>query len=166
MLFRSPTLEAALGGKQPVQTLTVGQKEIDGSLGQYAQNGGQVDMAIFGCPHTTITETRVLAGLLAGRKLAKGKHLWIGLPHQHHKLAQVSGYAEPVEKAGGVFASSCMALVPNAQVPEGVKVVATNSFKAAHYISRLSKGRVKVVIGDMDQCIAAITGQNWKGGAA
>ncbi len=76
------------------------------------------------------------------------------------------GYTEPIEAAGGVFASSCMSVIPQAQLPEGVKVVATNSFKSAHYVSRLSKGRVKMVMGDMEQCISAITGGTRKGGAA
>ncbi len=159
------TLEEALQGKQPAQTVTVGFNEINGCIAQYAQpDGAEVDMAVFGCPHCMIPEVKHMASLLDGRKLSPGKHLWIGLPHQHHKVAQMMGYTQPVENAGGVFASSCMSLIPNAPVPDGVKTLATNSFKAAHYISRLSKGRVKVVIGDIDRCIAAITGQGWKGG--
>ena len=165
MTPEAPTTEAALGGNKPELAVTVGQKEIDACLAQYPDRG-EVDMAIFGCPHCTITETKRLAELLDGRKLAKGKRLWIGLPHQHYKLAQLMGYTEPIEAAGGVFASSCMSVIPQAQLPEGVKVVATNSFKSAHYVSRLSKGRVKMVMGDMEQCISAITGGTRKGGAA
>lgn len=165
MTPEAATVEEALGGKPPAQVVTVGMKEINACLAQYAHTGGDVDMAIFGCPHCMVTEIKYLAGLLDGRKLSSNRRLWIGLPHQHYKLAQLMGYTEPVEAAGGVFASSCMALIPNAPLPEGVKVVATNSFKAAHYISRLSKGRAKVVIGDMDRCIAAVTGGTWKGGA-
>ncbi len=160
----APTLEAALGGKKPAQTVTVGKKEIGQCLGQYAQGGPEVDMAIFGCPHCTVTEAKYLAGLLDGRRLSPNKRLWIGLPHQQYKLAQLMGYTEAVETAGGVFASSCMAAIPSAQLPEGVRVVATNSFKSAHYISRLSKGRVKLLVGDMDQCIAAVCGETWRGG--
>jgi len=157
------TLDEALHGKPPAQIVTVGFDEINACLAQYAHQGDEVDMAIFGCPHCTVTEIRSMAGLLDGRKLNPGKHLWIGFPHQQYKLAQMMGYTEPVEAAGGVFASSCMALIPNAPLPEGVKTLATNSFKAAHYITQLSKGRVKVVIGDMDRCVAAITGGTWKG---
>lgn len=159
--------DQALDGRKPEQTVTLGPDEIAASLNQYAAPAGtEVDIALFGCPHTMVTEVQYLAGLLDGRKLAPGKRLWIGMPHQQHKLAQLMGYTQPVEDAGGVFASSCMACIPNAPLPESVRVLATNSFKAAHYITRLSKGRVKVVVGDMDQCVAAITGGTWKGGAA
>lgn len=164
MTPEAATLEEALGGKPPAETVTVGMNEIKASISQYDQPGGEVDMAIFGCPHCMISEVKILAELLSGRKLGANKRLWIGFPHQQYKLAQLMGYVEPVETAGGVFASSCMALIPNAPIPEGVKVVATNSFKAAHYISRLNKGGVKVVVGDMDRCAAAVTGEPWRGG--
>jgi len=72
------------------------------------------------------------------------------------------GYTEVIENAGGVISSSCMATIPDSPIPDEVKSIATNSFKAAHYISRLTKGRVKVLIGDVDECISAVTGGTWK----
>jgi hypothetical protein len=74
-------------------------------------------------------------------------------------LAEKMGYVQIVEKAGGVIASSCMATVPDAPIPDGVKKIATNSFKAAHYITRLTKGKVSVSIQDIPSCIQAITGK-------
>jgi predicted aconitase len=87
------------------------------------------------------------------------------MPRQFHPLVTDMGYAAPIEAAGGVFASSCMATIPDAPLPEGVRVVATNSFKAAHYIVRLTKGRVKVLLEDMDRCVDAVCGAR-QGGAA
>jgi predicted aconitase len=56
-----------------------------------------------------------------------------------------------------------MATIPDSPIPDGVEVIATNSFKAAHYISRLQKGSVKLLIGDMDTCVETLTGGQWKG---
>jgi hypothetical protein len=56
-----------------------------------------------------------------------------------------------------------MATIPESPIPHDVKVIATNSFKAAHYISRLTKGRVNVFVGNIDVCINAVTGGKWKG---
>jgi hypothetical protein len=162
----APALEAALGGGKPELTLEVGAEDINRALGMYSEGGLEVDMAVFGCPHCTIPEVKELVGLLSGKKLAQDKRLWIGLPHQMYRLAELMGYVQTVEKSGGVFASSCMATIPEAPLPEGVRVVVTNSFKAAHYITRLTKGNVKVLIGDMDQCIEAVTGGAWAGGVA
>jgi predicted aconitase len=71
-------------------------------------------------------------------------------------LAQTMGYSQIIENAGGVISSSCMATIPDSPIPEDVKIIATNSFKASHYISRLTKGRVKLVVQEMDECIHAI----------
>ena len=166
MTPEAPDLEAAFGGQKPEEVFTLGQKEIQACQSQYAGEGRDADMVIFGCPHYTISEIRTMAGQLEGKKIENGKRLWIGLPHQHYALAQMMGYAQTIEEAGGVFASACMAAIPDAPIPDGVRVVATNSFKAAHYISRLTKDRVKLVVGNQEQCLKAVTGGKWEGGPA
>jgi len=158
----APTLEQALGGRRPAETITVGAKEISRTKALYGGDA-PIDMALFGCPHCTVPELKTMAYLLEGKKVSAYKRLWIGMPYQHYALAHTMGYTDIIERAGGVISRSCMATVPDAPIPEEVKVIATNSFKAAHYISRLSKGKVKVYIGDMEKCISAVTGGTWKG---
>jgi predicted aconitase len=160
----APTLEQALGGKQPSETIRVGKDEINSTKALYGGAEGEpVDMVVFGCPHWSVQEVRDLASLLEGKRLAKGKRLWIGMPHQMFHLAGTMGYTDIIERAGGTFASACMATVPDSPIPDGVKTIATNSFKSAHYISRLQKGRVKLLIGNMDTCVQALLRGEWKG---
>ena len=161
MTPEAPTLEQALGGRTPSEIITVGKEEIQRTKALYAGEG-RVDMALFGCPHCTVPELKTMTSLLDGKKIGSNQRLWIGMPYQHCCLAKNMGYAEIIENAGGVISSSCMATIPDSPIPEDVKVIATNSFKAAHYISRLTRGRVKVFIGDMDACIDAVTGGMWK----
>lgn len=151
----APTLHAALGHRKPSEVLMVGSKEIEATKALYSANG-PVDMALFGCPHCTVPELRQMAALLDGKKIGSHQRLWVGMPYQMYALAREMGYVQIIEKAGGVIASSCMATVPDAPIPEDVKVVVTNSFKAAHYITRLTKGRVNVAIQDMPACIQAV----------
>jgi len=113
-------------------------------------------MVVLGCPHCTIQELKKIASLLDGRKIGDGRRLWIGSPYQTYYLAQTMGYSRIIENAGGVISSSCMATIPDSPIPRDVKIIATNSFKASHYISRLTKGRVKLVVQEMDECIHAI----------
>lgn len=153
----APTLEAALGHREAREVITVGRKEIQETLNQYPWHKKDIDMAVFGCPHMTIEEVKHMAELLKGRKIKEGKRLWAGMPYQHYALGEKMGYTQIIEDAGGVFASSCMATIPDSPIPEDVKLIATNSFKAAHYITRFSKGRIDVSIADMDTCIDAVT---------
>ncbi len=156
----APTLDAAVGNREPELTLHINHKDIRAALNMFTAGDAPVDLALFGCPHCTIAEIQNLSSLLSGKRVSNGKRLWIGAGHQMYHLANLMGCTDPIEEAGGVFASSCMATIPDAPLPEGVRVIATNSFKAAHYISRLSKGAVKVVIRDMEHCVAAVTGDS------
>lgn len=154
----APTLQAATGGAKPSKTIRIGRKEVEETKGLFqAQSLDKADMAIFGCPHCTLPELKQMASILSDRKIKDGKRLWIGLPYQAYSLAQRMGYSSTIEEAGGVIASACMAAIPDCPLPENVEVVATNSFKAAHYISRLSRGRIKVLVREMEECLRAIT---------
>ena len=153
----APNLETALGYREAKEEIVISEKEIQESMNQYRWGNEEVDMVVFGCPHLSISEIKLMAELLHGKKLKKGKRLWAGMSYQHYALAQEMGLSQVVEDAGGQFARSCMATIPDAPIPEKVSVIATNSFKAAHYITRFSKGRVKVFIGDMDKCINSVT---------
>lgn len=160
MTPEAPTLEEALGGQKPSEIVTVGRQEIQQTKDLYAGED-HVDMALFGCPHCTVSELKTLTSILEDKKMGSNQRLWIGMPYQHYYLAQAMGYTGIIEKAGGIISSSCMATIPDSPIPEDVQVIATNSFKAAHYISRLTKGQVKVCIGDMDACVEAVTGGRW-----
>jgi predicted aconitase len=119
-------------------------------------------MVVIGCPHVTAAEFKEIAMLLNGKKVGPNQRLWIGMPYQVRALAKTMGYVDIVERAGGIIARSCMATIPDSPIPGNVSTVATNSFKAAHYISQLTKGRVQTIVGTLAACInAAVTGK-WK----
>ena len=116
-----------------------------------------VDLVLLGCPHLTIQEVGSIAELLKKRKLRKGKRLWLAMGDPVYNLAQTMGYSNVIEEAGGVFSNTCLATIPDSPLPKDVKVTMTNSFKAAHYIRSLQKDKVKVMIGDLTECLDAIT---------
>jgi predicted aconitase len=150
------SLEQALGNQLPEEMITVGRDQIEEARSLYARGNREVELTIFGCPHCTITELGLIARLVTGRRLAPGKRLWIGTGHQTYGLAVQMGFANTIEEAGGVFASACMSAIPEPPIPASVKVAATNSFKAAHYISRLSKGSVAMWVADLEECLEAV----------
>lgn len=153
----APTLEEAFGHRKPTEVIRVGRKAINETKTLHSLNQNEkVDMVVLGCPHCTIQELKKIASFLDGKRLGEDKRLWIGSPYQTYYLAQTMGYSQKIENAGGVISSSCMATIPDAPIPGDVKIIATNSFKAAHYISRLTKGRIKVAVQEMNECIQAI----------
>ena len=160
----SPTLEAAFGGRAPQERILVGRKEIRETKERFSPTDPcPVDLVIFGCPHCTIQEIKKIASLLEGRKVGTSQRLWIGTAGQISDFARECGFAQPIEKAGGVFARACMATIPDCPIPQDVRVVATNSFKTAHYVSAISKGRIRTIVGETEQCIEAAIQGKWRG---
>ncbi len=153
----APTVEAALGGKEPEAVLVVTREDLEKTkdLFKYSPET-PVDLVLIGCPHVTVEEARQIAKLLKGKKIGEGKRLWLAMGDATYTLVKAMGDAETIEKAGGVFSNTCMATIPDSPLPENVKVVMTNSFKAAHYVNSLQQGKVKVIIGSLEQCLDSL----------
>lgn len=152
------TQEEAFGGKAPEEIITVSRKNIADTKKLFAFNKEkQVDLVLLGCPHITIEELGVISRLLKGRKLSPGKRLWLALGNQTYTLGEAMGYVQVIEAAGGVISNTCLATIPDSPLPEQVEVVATNSFKSAHYVKQLQLNRRTVMVGSLPDCIDAVT---------
>jgi predicted aconitase len=157
----APTTEAALGGQKPEEVITVDRIQIEKTKEKYRQaSSDQVDLVVIGCPHVTIEEAARVAGIIRGKKISDNSRLWLAMSEPTYCLARTMGFADEIEKAGGVFSNTCLATIPDSPIPDSVRTVMTNSFKAAHYITALQKGKVKVVVGSLKQCLqSAVSGK-------
>jgi cis-L-3-hydroxyproline dehydratase len=160
----APDLNTALGNKKPEEHVHVGMNEIKQTTQKF-RNGESdpVDLAILGCPHCSIQELKKIASILEGTRIGHCQSLWIGASYQITALAKTMGYVQIIENAGGIIIRSCMATIPDCPIPDNVKNIVTNSFKAAAYITSISKGRIKVVVGEIAQCVNAVISGKWKG---
>ncbi len=155
----APTLKAALGGREPERVITVAKRNIEDTKEKFRfEKPENADLVLLGCPHVTVEEAGHIAKLLRGRKLSAGKRLWLGMGNPVYTLCGDMGYTEVIEAAGGVISNVCMATIPDSPLPAGTKKVLTNSFKAAHYVNSLQKGKVKVMVASLESCLEAITG--------
>jgi predicted aconitase len=158
----APTVEAALGNKKPEERVVVGKKELEKIWERLnTATGEDVDLVAIGCPHFTIMEYKKLASLLEGKKVHKDVKFVIGSSQAMYTVAKGAGYVEVIEKAGGIFDYSCISL-GNAflHFSKGVRTMATDSSRAAHYAMRVHGA--KVFYGTRQSCIdAAITGR-WR----
>ena len=153
----APTLEAALGGKEPEEVIMVNKNHLQQTKAKFNYGyNGKADLVIIGCPHVTIEEVQHIAGILKGKRIGKNQRLWLAMGEPTYCLAKTMGYTDIIEKAGGVFSNTCMATIPDSPLPERVATVMTNSFKAAHYITALQKGKVKVIVGSLEDSLCAV----------
>lgn len=164
----APTLEAALGGMKPPETIRLGKKELDiGFEKLNTADNSQVDAVCLGCPHCSISEIKEIARLLDGKRVSEGTRLWISTAEGIYHIARQMGYVDIIENAGGqIFTGICIMSVPFRDLEIEMKASATNSARCAHYQARGGVGGgsgVNVFYGSTAQCItAALTGK-WEG---
>lgn len=161
----APTLEAALGGNKPNDTIIVGEREIKETMERLnSADSNEVDLVAIGCPHCTFQQIEEIASLLQRKRVNINTRLQIGVAQPMYTLAKMVGYADIIEKAGGFFTSSCVsALNPIVALDNSVKVAATTTVGPAHRLPELSKGRTKVFYGDTVSCINAAIKGKWRG---
>ncbi|WP_127105250.1 aconitase X [Pararhodobacter zhoushanensis] len=151
----------AFGPKRAVRTIRYGARE---RLATYErlQNATdrKVDFIMLGCPHASIEQMALIAHMLEGKRIHADVALWVHTPRAIRQIAERSGYCEIIEAAGGVVMSdTCPAI--SRRMPPGVRVIATDSAKQAHYLPAITK--VQGWFGTVSDCInAAVTGE-WQG---
>ena len=154
----APTLKKAFGGRKPKEKISVGEKEIAQAWEKLTTGrNNSVDIVTLGCPHCSIVELREIATLLQSAKVANNVLLWIGVSDQTLILARRMGYADIIEKSGGVFTDTCLAA---AAAKMGDKIVATNSARADYFIDIL--GGQKILYGTEKDCVNAAINGKWR----
>jgi predicted aconitase len=87
-----------------------------------------------GCPHSSLEELGEIAGLVGGRDY--GGRLWVFTSRGVYAQAEEEGFVETIRAVGGrVFRDTCMVVAPLQEM--GWTEVATNSFKAGHYMTSM-----------------------------
>ncbi|WP_102348836.1 aconitase X [Bacillus sp. Marseille-P3661] len=156
------TVQEAFGKNTPKLKLTYGKEERRKAYERLnaSAKSTEVDFIMFGCPHASIDQVWNIARLLDGKKINSNTDLWVFTPRALREVADRNGYTRIIEAAGGkVISDTCPAI--GQMMPEGTKVVATDSAKQAHYLPAIMG--VETWFGSLEDCIdAAITGK-WRG---
>lgn len=161
----APTLEAALGGKQPEQVIRVGKGEMTRTWERLnVWDDDVVEHVAFGCPHATIDEIGRIASLVEGKKLKSS--MLIGSSAPVEALARRQGWADIIEKAGGHFQAVCPSITnpftrPDIAGENQARSAATDSARSAHYLATVSG--VKVFFGTEEECVNSAISGKWKG---
>jgi hypothetical protein len=157
----APSVAAAFGPKAPLATLRYGTAERrDAYRKLQSATERKVDFIMLGCPHNAIEQVALIAQLLAGRRIHPDVALWVHTPRALKQVAERNGYLETIEAAGGVVMSdTCPAI--SRRLPPGVRVIATDSAKQAHYLPVICN--VQGWFGSVRDCIDAALSGEWRG---
>jgi predicted aconitase len=154
----APTLEAALGGKKPKETVRIRKNDLRDVRDMFTNAASnEVKLAVFGCPHCTIMELQELASLLDGKRLKEGAHLMVGVSNMTYTLAKEAGYIDTIEKVGAIITNCCVSGQNPLVHIVGVDAVATNSARGARFFQTQTAGRCRTYYGDMKDCLDLVT---------
>jgi predicted aconitase len=154
----APDLEAATGGDDPEETVTVTPEMLVAARDSLSSaSDGPVSMVALGTPHFSLTEFERAAALIEGRKVNGHVTLYISTSRFVAELAANKGWAEILERAGAIIlVDTCTYFAPAVRAAKGR--VMTNSAKWAYYAPGLLP--VEVAFGSLEDCIeTAVRGQ-------
>ncbi|RVV97021.1 DUF521 domain-containing protein [Mesobaculum littorinae] len=157
------TVEEAFGPGRAEETFTYGAKERAETYARLqSATDRKVDFIMLGCPHNSLDQMALIAELLEGKRVHPDTALWVHTPHAIRQMARRSGYVEVIERAGGVVMSDTCPSISR-RMPKGVRVIATDSAKQAHYLPAITK--VQGWFGSVRDCVNAAVDGEWKGAA-
>ncbi|HXH60655.1 MAG TPA: aconitase X catalytic domain-containing protein [Fimbriimonadaceae bacterium] len=160
----APTLEAALRGREPVESHEVGMEDLRAARRQLSTDeGGAVDMVLLGSPHFSLAEFEALVPLLKGRKKADDVRFLVTTSRFVRMALEHKGLLDELERFGTqLTVDTCPLATP--MLPPDVRTLMTNSGKYAYYSPSLLG--VRTVFGSTRDCVeSAVSGRVTRDGS-
>lgn len=131
----APTLEAALGGHEPTETLVVTAADLRRVWDELSSGqGNEIQSVVVGSPHATLGDFVELAGLVQDRKKADGVDFLITTSRFVRDQAAQQNLIDPLTEFGArISTDTCLCMLNQSKLPAGTVGVMTNSGKFAHY---------------------------------
>lgn len=149
----TPETPKAIPTPRGVEKIAISKVEIK-QLVENFQSSKAPDLAFLGCPHYGLNELKSVASFLEGRRVKPGKKLWVCTSRVVKAKAAKLGYVDTIERAGGkVFTDTCMVVALAKDISR--LTIATDSFKAAHYLKSLYK--VDLAVKGWRDCLESVT---------
>ena len=135
---------------QLVKVITVEEPEIREEVARLTKPLDDPIIAL-GCPHSSLGEIEEIASLVQGRDFSG--RLWVFTSRGVYAEAERAGHVRAIEEARGrVYRDTCMVIAPLREM--GWTEVATNSFKAGHYMAgmgmRTRMGTIRELLTEAD----------------
>jgi len=149
----APTLEAALHGRTPEDTVEVGLDDLKAARRELqTATGEELDLVVLGSPHFSFEEMKRLAPLLEGRERHPRVTFLVTTSRIMRDLAASAGLLGTLEAFGGrVTVDTCILATP--MLPKTVRRLMTNSGKYALYSPGLLG--VEVAYGSLEDCVSS-----------
>ncbi|MDP8926772.1 MAG: aconitase X catalytic domain-containing protein [Actinomycetota bacterium] len=155
------TVEDALGGEEPKETVTVTDEDLDELYASYDTGDSSANLVVFSGPQLSLYELKTISELLEGKKVKEGTSLIVTTNRGYKAAGEKLGYLHKIEEAGGmVLEGVCFYILDSIvrlRVENGWDNLVTNSAKLANIIAA---HKFNPILRRTEECVeAALTGR-------
>ena len=149
----APTLEAALGGRSPSETVVVGPAGLRAARDQLSTIAeSSLGAVSLGTPHYSVVEFARLVELIGGERVAAGVNFYVSTGRAVLAEIRLRGWQEILDAAGvQIVTDTCTYITPIMDEVAGVAM--TDSAKWAYYAP--GNLGLEVVFGSVEDCVAS-----------
>ena len=135
----APTLHAALGGREPKETVRITQADIERVFASYRNPDGSCNFVVFSGPQLSLLELKHLADLFGSRHVHRGTTVFATTSNGVLSAARALGFAQQLEGAGvKLLEGVCVYILQNLsamRVRNGWSSMISNSAKIVNTIT-------------------------------
>lgn len=139
----APDLDTAFGGREPAETVTITQKDIDGVRAERSARHG-AEQIVFGCPQMTLEEVTEISRHFVGKRVARPVSFHV-MPDAADAFSETDLYQE-VLNAGVHVHRHCPLAGLSLRIGLGKKDVLTPSGKLYYYLEGARYGNLDDVL--------------------
>lgn len=156
----APSVAACFDGQPPVPLHLTPQMVADAEARLTDSAVERPDLVVFGCPHFSLEEFTLLAGLLRDRLIQPSTTCWVFTSRTGYAKAEEHGLLQRLQGAGvSVFTDGCPLQYPVQNW--NFRAAMSNSAKFANYC--YSQTGLKVVLGSLRECVeSAVSGRVYR----
>ena len=154
----APTLETALQGRAPVQSMDITLEDLRASRRALNHTDSDLlDMVVLGSPHFSLEEYKHLAPMVAGKKLHPNVKFLVTSSRAMTQIADRAGLIAPLKEFGAqITVDTCILTSP--MLPPEIQNLMTNSAKFAYYAPGLLGKQIG--FGSLQDCVdSAVAGR-------
>jgi len=134
---------------EKLERVSVESKDLKNTIENLSTASEAPDLVFIGCPHCSLSELQSVAQALNGKRVKRGKKLWVCASRYVKREAKKS--VAVIEKAGGsVLCDTCAIVTWTKNL--GIRTIMTNSAKAAYYAPTFNEANV--TLAPLKLCIA------------
>jgi predicted aconitase len=150
----APTLEAALAGGRPRETMRVRETDIQRVFSGYRNLDGTCNFVVFSGPQLSLFEMKKLAGLFRGRHVHAGTTVFVTTSNGVLSAARALGYAPALEAAGvTILQGVCVYILQNLSEMRSRNGWTNMISNSAKIVNTITAHKFNTILRRTEECV-------------